>query len=204
MVVVGEDATNGGVWCWPTAAASRPTSSAFFAISTWALMRSCSVGVRPVVGSVVTSPTEKMPNCMAVTLPGSWLNRELHDSTTGTGRLFRIRPSGARRGGDDDVAEVARAVPVLAGDEHQPSGDGLAEEPGGVLGDPALAVHADAGDGVPDGAAAGAHRHCVAPVEPLEVVERAAAGVDGVAGDERGAALGARPGSVGPPPELLR
>ena len=64
MVVVGADATNGGLWCWPKATTSRPTSSACFAIATWAVIRSCSVGVRPVVGSVVTSPTEKMPNCM--------------------------------------------------------------------------------------------------------------------------------------------
>jgi hypothetical protein len=28
------------------------------------LIRSCSLGVRPVVGSGVTSPTVKMPNCM--------------------------------------------------------------------------------------------------------------------------------------------
>ena len=32
--------------------------------STIALIRSASVGVRPVVGSVVTSPTVKIPNCM--------------------------------------------------------------------------------------------------------------------------------------------
>src|SRR5699024_454771 len=43
---------------------SRPTSSAFNAIRTIALMRSPSVGVRPVVGSGVTSLTEKIPNCM--------------------------------------------------------------------------------------------------------------------------------------------
>ena len=35
------------------------------AIATIALIRSVSVGVRPVVGSVVTSLTEKTPNCMA-------------------------------------------------------------------------------------------------------------------------------------------
>jgi hypothetical protein len=40
-----------------------PTSSASLAISTVALMRSCSAGVRPVAGSVVTSPTLKIPNC---------------------------------------------------------------------------------------------------------------------------------------------
>src|SRR3954452_17556892 len=55
---------NGGLWCSPTATTSSPTSSAFLAIATVALMRSCSDGVRPVVGSVVRSPTVKMPNCM--------------------------------------------------------------------------------------------------------------------------------------------
>jgi hypothetical protein len=34
-------------------------------MATIALIRSCSVGVRPVVGSVVTSPTVKIPNCIA-------------------------------------------------------------------------------------------------------------------------------------------
>src|SRR3954452_22773571 len=56
---------NGGLWCSPVANTSRPTSSAFFAIATVALMRSCSLGLRPVVGSVVTSPTEKIPICIA-------------------------------------------------------------------------------------------------------------------------------------------
>ena len=65
IVVVGEEATNGGLWCWPTATTSRPTSSAFLAMVTVLRIRSCSVGVRPVVGSSVTSPTVKMPNCMA-------------------------------------------------------------------------------------------------------------------------------------------
>src|SRR3982751_6012316 len=59
---------NGGLWCSPTATTSSPTSSAFLAISTVALIRSCSVGVRPVVGSGVTSPTVKMPNCMSLPL----------------------------------------------------------------------------------------------------------------------------------------
>jgi hypothetical protein len=34
------------------------------AIATVALIRSASVGARPVVGSTVTSPTVKIPNCM--------------------------------------------------------------------------------------------------------------------------------------------
>jgi len=38
------------------------------AIANMALMRSCSEGVVPVVGSVVTSPTVKMPNCIALFL----------------------------------------------------------------------------------------------------------------------------------------
>ena len=52
-------AAKGGLWCSPVAKTSRPTSSAYLAIATVDLMRSCSVGVRPVVGSVVTSPTVK-------------------------------------------------------------------------------------------------------------------------------------------------
>src|SRR4051812_1484492 len=60
---------NGGLWCSPVANTSSPTSSAFFAISTVALIRSCSVGVRPVVGSGVTSPTVKMPICMSAHCP---------------------------------------------------------------------------------------------------------------------------------------
>ena len=63
-MVVGDDGTNGGLWCSPVAKTSSPTSSALRAIATIALIRSCSVGVRPVVGSVVTSPTVKIPNCM--------------------------------------------------------------------------------------------------------------------------------------------
>ena len=64
-VAVGFEEMNGGLWCSPVAKTSRPTSSAFLAMATVALMRSFSVGVRPVVGSGVTSPTVKMPNCMA-------------------------------------------------------------------------------------------------------------------------------------------
>ena len=63
--MVGEDGTKGGLWCSPVANTSRPTSSAFLAMATIALIRSPSDGVRPVVGSVVTSPTVKIPNCMA-------------------------------------------------------------------------------------------------------------------------------------------
>ena len=63
-VVVGEDGTNGGLWCSPVAKTSSPTSSTFLAIVMVALIRSASVGVRPFVGSGVRSPTVKMPNCM--------------------------------------------------------------------------------------------------------------------------------------------
>ena len=62
--VVGELGWKGGLWCSPRAKTSSPISSDFFAMATAALMRSCSVGTRPVVGSGVTSPTEKMPSCM--------------------------------------------------------------------------------------------------------------------------------------------
>ena len=64
-IVVGEEGTKGRLWCSPVAKTSRPTSSAFLAMVTMALIRSASVGVRPVVGSVVTSPTVKIPNCMS-------------------------------------------------------------------------------------------------------------------------------------------
>src|SRR5699024_11431179 len=67
-MVVGELGTNGGLWCAPEAKTSRPTSSAFFAMATMDLIRSCSVGTRPVVGSGVTSPMVKTPNCMLLTL----------------------------------------------------------------------------------------------------------------------------------------
>ena len=63
-VVVGEDGTKGGLWCSPVANTSRPISSAFLAIVMVFLMRSCSVGTVPFVGSGVTSPTVKSPNCM--------------------------------------------------------------------------------------------------------------------------------------------
>ena len=62
--MVGEEEKNGGLWCSPRAKTSRPTSSAFCAMARTALIRSASVGVRPVVGSWVMSLTVKMPNCM--------------------------------------------------------------------------------------------------------------------------------------------
>ncbi len=62
--VVGLLGTNGGLWCSPVAKTSSPTSSALSAMRVIDSMRSASLGVRPVVGSGVTSPTLKMPNCM--------------------------------------------------------------------------------------------------------------------------------------------
>src|SRR5690348_1765042 len=91
--VVGEDGTNGGLWCSPVAKTSRPTSSAFLAMATVALMRSCSVGVRPFVGSGVTSPTLKMPICMSAPCPGAGLERYLHAQTAaGTGSFPGAAP----------------------------------------------------------------------------------------------------------------
>src|SRR3954469_3422537 len=82
-MVVGEDGRNGGLWCSPSAKTSRPTSSAFWAMVRIALIRSPSVGVRPLVGSVVTSPTVNMPNCM-VSLPRNVL--DAFASNTGSNR----------------------------------------------------------------------------------------------------------------------
>lgn len=71
--VVGLDEKNGGLWCSPTATTSRPTCSAFLAMVTKLRMRSASLGVRPVVGSRVTSLTDMIPNCIGWLL-GWWLN----------------------------------------------------------------------------------------------------------------------------------
>jgi hypothetical protein len=65
---VGEEGTKGGLWCSPVANTSSPTSSALSATVTIVLIRSCSVGVLPLVGSVVTSPTLKIPNCIDASL----------------------------------------------------------------------------------------------------------------------------------------
>jgi hypothetical protein len=67
-MVVGDEGTNGGLWCSPVAKTSSPTSSAFRAMVTIALMRSASDGARRFVGSTVTSPTVKIPNCMSDSL----------------------------------------------------------------------------------------------------------------------------------------
>jgi hypothetical protein len=50
MLAAGEDVETG--------------SSALRAMVTMAMIRSCSAGTRPLVGSGVTSPTLKTPNCM--------------------------------------------------------------------------------------------------------------------------------------------
>ena len=50
--VVGLLGTNGGLWCSPVAKTSSPTSSALSAMRVIDSMRSASLGVRPVVGSV--------------------------------------------------------------------------------------------------------------------------------------------------------
>src|SRR5690606_38037801 len=65
-MVVGEAGTKGGLWCSPVAKTSRPTSSALSAYFVIALSRSVSLGRRPVVGSTVTSPTLKIPNCIGL------------------------------------------------------------------------------------------------------------------------------------------
>ena len=62
--VVGDDGAKGGLWCSPVAKKSRPACSARTAISTVFLMRWCSLGALPVAGSVVISPTVKIPNCI--------------------------------------------------------------------------------------------------------------------------------------------
>ena len=66
--MVGEEDTKGGLWCSPVAKTSSPTSPPCWAIVTIALMRSCSLGVRPVVGSCVMSLTVKIPNCISLSV----------------------------------------------------------------------------------------------------------------------------------------
>src|SRR5690349_1793254 len=119
---------NGGLWCSPVAKTSRPTSSAFLAIATVLLMRSCSVGVRPVVGSVVTSPTVKMPSCMEA--PEGLVVESATDPPNPAAEPSIPGPEGSPRcGRDHHVAQVGLTVPVLARDQHQPPGHPLAEQP---------------------------------------------------------------------------
>src|SRR3712207_7270798 len=100
--VVGEEEKNGGLWCSPRAKTSSPTSSAFFAMVTIAWIRSASLGVRPLVGSVVMSLTEKTPNCMSVSI---WLRVQLPPGATYRGLRYSPRPA-APQGAD---AEIGRA-----------------------------------------------------------------------------------------------
>src|SRR5215207_9943935 len=85
-----------------------------------------------------------------------------------TGRL-----SGDRLGDDDDVAQVAGAVPVLASHQHQPTGDALIEQLRCLLGQRLLAVRLHPHHGVGDAALAGADLHRIPGPQPIEVVEGA-------------------------------
>ena len=75
---------------------------------------------------------------------------------------------------DHDVAEVRRAVPVLARDQDQPPRDVLVEDPRRVLRQRGPAVDRDAGDLVVDRAGRRTHLTPVSGAELLEVVERTA------------------------------
>src|SRR5690349_7126206 len=86
----------------------------------------------------------------------------------GTCAATAIPSLASGRRGDDDVAEVPRAVPVLARDEHQPAPDVLAEEPRGVVGDPSLGVDPHAVHDVLHGPAVGTDHHLVAGAQLLE------------------------------------
>ena len=70
--VTGEEGTKGGLWCSPVPKKSRPSCSAATAISIVFLMRSCSLGPRPVAGSATMSPTVKMPKCIRLRGAGAW------------------------------------------------------------------------------------------------------------------------------------
>lgn len=76
----------------PVAKTSRPTFSARTAISTFAPIRSASVGV----GSPVTSPTLKTPNCIVPAClgprPGELIvDRSTSQATTEEGSIFLPR-----------------------------------------------------------------------------------------------------------------
>src|SRR5690554_6456423 len=68
LIATGLEGKNGGLWCSPIAKTSRPTSSACWAMVRMSCSREASVGVLPVVGSVVMSPTLKIPNCIALVI----------------------------------------------------------------------------------------------------------------------------------------
>src|SRR5437899_1563532 len=111
-MVVGDDGTKGGLWCSPVAKTSRPTSSALRAMVTIALIRSCSLGVRPEVGSVVTSPTVKIPNCIFSHRP-IWLTVQPHEQVR-AGAYSRSGPSSeSSPDPGPDPARVPGAGPAL-------------------------------------------------------------------------------------------
>src|SRR4051812_26149606 len=123
---------------------------------------------------------------------------------------FRSARSGGGRlvahGGrhHDRVRAVLVAVPVVAGDQHQAT---VAAEPEDVLGIPGeLLGGVDLGPlhGVPDPARVRAHPYGVADDQLVEVVEGAATGVHGVAGDHGRAVLRTDRATLLPPAEDLR
>jgi hypothetical protein len=69
------------------------------------LIRSPSVGVRPVVGSVVMSLTEKIPNCMACS---RWLRAQLLPRATFPRLGYSADPP--PEGDADHVADVAPGI----------------------------------------------------------------------------------------------
>src|SRR5512142_2912814 len=88
-MVVGEEGTNGGLWCSPVANTSSPTSSVFRAMATIALIRSCSPGVAWVVGSGGTSPTLKIPNCTAAPFRRGLTHQPAHPTRVPAGLFPR-------------------------------------------------------------------------------------------------------------------
>src|SRR5690554_312789 len=96
LMATGLDGKNGGLWCSPIAKTSRPTSSACWAIVSTSCRREASVGVFPVVGSVVMSPTLKIPNCMGcvMVIPKVYTFAWISYTTSGFVRVFP-RASGA-------------------------------------------------------------------------------------------------------------
>src|SRR5213593_4216055 len=145
-MVVGEDGTNGGLWCSPVANTSSPTSSALSAIVTMALIRSRSLGVTPVVGSIVTSPTEKIPNCITLIL-----SKVVSNSTTASNSTRSLgippregeeerEPAGADEPAGEHVrrpvhAQVDAAEPDQEHQERAERGEQHTAQPAGPLPD---------------------------------------------------------------------
>jgi hypothetical protein len=67
-VVVGEEEKNGGLWCSPEGEDVEPDLLGLPRDGDDRLDPLASLGVRPLVGSVVMSLTEKTPNCMSVSV----------------------------------------------------------------------------------------------------------------------------------------